>query len=90
MAPVQVRIMGKDADKLFELVGHVKAKLTLLNGTKNISDNWGARVKKLLVNIDQPRARRAGISSLDIALSLQTTLTGFEVSEFREEEMLYL
>lgn len=86
MAPVQIRLSGKDADDLFALVDKVKARLAEIPGAKNISDDWGAWAKKLMVNIDQPRARMAGVSSLDIALSLQTILSGVSVTEFREKE----
>jgi multidrug efflux pump subunit AcrB len=85
-APIEVRLSGKDEDHLFGLVEEVKQHLSAMPGTRNITDNWGARVKKLLVEVDQPRARRAGVSSLDIALSLQTTLSGVAVTEFREDE----
>ena len=56
------------------MVDRLKAKLFEIPGTKTIDDDWGARVKKLLVVVNQPRARMAGVSSLDIALSLQTNL----------------
>ncbi len=85
-APVQIRLYGKETDGLFALVDEIKAKLAAIPGAKNIDDNWGARVKKLRVVVDQPRARMAGVTSLDIALSLQTILSGVEVTEFREDE----
>jgi len=85
-APVQVRLSGADPDLLFTMVEELKAKMKEIPGTRNITDNWGNRVKKLMVNIDQPRARRAGVSSFDIALSLQTILSGYTISEFRESE----
>ncbi len=85
-APVEIRLYGKQEDRLFDLVDQVKDQLAGIPGTKNISDNWGARVKKLLVVVDQPRARKAGVSSYDIALSLQTILSGIEITEFRERE----
>jgi multidrug efflux pump subunit AcrB len=64
----------------------VKAKLRTLPGTKNISNDWGARSKKLVVRVDQPRARRAGVTNQDIAISLQTALSGFVTTQFREED----
>jgi multidrug efflux pump subunit AcrB len=85
-APVEVRISGSDEDVVFDLVDKVKAKLAGISGTKNMSDNWGSRSKKLLVKINQPRARRAGLTSLDVALSLQTILTGYQTTEYREED----
>ena len=86
MDPIEVRVSGEDADEVFAIIDRVKAQLATMPGTKNISDNWGARVKKLAVRIDQPRARRAGLTSQDVALSLQTVLSGFETTQYREHD----
>jgi multidrug efflux pump len=85
-APVEVRVSGREEDAVFALVDDVKAELASIPGTKNIRDDWGLRTKKLLVNIDQPRAQRAGLSSQDVALSLQTVLTGYETTQYREDD----
>jgi multidrug efflux pump len=82
--PVEVRVYGKDVDKLFTVVDSIKKKLGDINGLKNISDDWGQRIKKLTVDIDQEKAKRAGITSQDIAVSLQTGLSGYEMTEYRE------
>ncbi len=83
-APVQIRLSGRDVDLLFSFADAVKTKLSDIEGTRNILDNWGRRSKKIMVNVSQPRARRAGVSSRDIAVSLQTVLSGFETTEYRE------
>ncbi len=85
-APVEVRISGKDMSKVFELADRAKAKLVTMPGTKNIRYDWGQRTKKLLVKINQARARRAGVTSRDIAISLQTALAGIETTQYREED----
>ena len=82
--PVEVRLSGKDAQQLFIIVDKIKLKLSEVNGLKSISDNWGLPIKKLQVKINQTRAKRAGVSSKDIAISLQTGLTGLELSQYRE------
>jgi multidrug efflux pump len=86
--PVQIRVSGDDADQVFALVDRIKQRLTQISGTKNISDDWGPRTKKLAVRIDQARARRAGLSSQDVALSLQTGLSGFETTQYREGDQV--
>ncbi len=83
-APIQVRISGKETDEVFELVEEVKSHLSDMAGLVDIRDNWGVRSKKLLVKIDQPRAQRAGLTSQDIAVSLQTILTGIATTDYRE------
>ena len=82
--PVEVRLVGPDQDVLFELADGVKTRLASLAGTRNITDDWGAQTKKLIVEIDDARARRAGITNRDIAVSLRTALSGATVTEYRE------
>ena len=82
--PIEVRISGEEEDQVFAIVDAVKKQLATIPGTKNVSDNWGARTKKLAVRVDQPRARRAGLTSQDVAVSLQTVLSGFETTQYRE------
>ena len=86
--PVEVRLSGRDTDVLFDLVDEVKAKMREIPGTKLIDDDWGARSKKLVVQVDGPRARRAGVSNQDVAISLQTFLEGLETTEYREDDQL--
>ncbi|MGD8394218.1 MAG: efflux RND transporter permease subunit [Candidatus Eiseniibacteriota bacterium] len=87
-APVQVRLSARQDALLFDLVDAVKARLRETPGTRGITDDWGPRTKKLVVSIDQARARRAGVTNQDIALSLQTGLSGFRSSEYREGDDL--
>ncbi len=86
--PIEVRISGEDEQAVFAIVDQVKAHMATIQGIKNVSDNWGARTKKLVVNIDQARARRAGLTSRDVAVSLQTVLSGFQTTEYREGDEL--
>ncbi len=86
IAPVQVRISGKDLDKIFDLADQVKNHLATVAGLTTIEDDWGPRNKKLLVKINQPRAQRAGLTSQDVAISLQTILSGIETTDYREDD----
>ena len=86
--PIEVRLSGEETDQVFAIADRLKAHLAGVAGTKNISDNWGPRTKKLLVRIDQPRARRAGLTSQDVAVSLQTVLSGLEITQYREEDLI--
>ncbi len=85
---IVVRVSGRDTDKLFDIMENVKSMLRSIPGTKLIDDNWGSRSKKLLVRVNQSRALRAGVSNQDIATSLQTFLTGLEITEYREDDKL--
>ena len=82
--PVEVRISGPDRGRVFSLVDSVKARMQSIEGTKNINDDWGRQIKKLTVVIDEPRARRSGITHQDVAMSLQSVLNGHQATEYRE------
>lgn len=84
--PIEIKVSGEDPDMLAVIGESVKQKLTAISGTKNVKDDWGPKSKKFVINIDQARAQSAGISSQDIATSLQTVLDGFRTGEYREED----
>lgn len=86
--PFEVRISGNDPEELFRINAEVKKKLESIKGSKLIDDDWGPKSKKFLVNVNQPRALRAGLTSQDIAISLQTSQDGLETTEFREDDKL--
>ncbi len=81
---VAVRITGPDPNELFGLAERIKQKLNEISRAQNIGDDWGPKIKKVVVDIDQSRTQNAGLTNQDIALSLQTALTGFNSGAFRE------
>ena len=85
-APVEVRVSGPDDDALFDIAAGVEVRLRATPGARNVTDDWGPRSKKLVVAVDQLRARRAGVSSQDVAISLQTALSGLETTQYREAD----
>ncbi|WP_420573844.1 efflux RND transporter permease subunit [Kordia sp.] len=84
--PIEIKVSGDNPDKLADISESVKTELFHIFGTKNIKDDWGPKSKKFLIQIDQNRAQTAGVSSQDIATSLQTVLDGFQTGEYREED----
>lgn len=85
-APIEIRLSGKDPDELFRMADRVKTKLFETPGTINITDDWGARTKKVYVAIDDNRLAQSGLTNQDVALSLLTSLSGFDVGDFREAD----
>ncbi len=84
--PVQVRISGKDPVELFRIAGDIKNKLYSVSGTNNVDDNWGPRIKKFYIKVDQNRLNRSGLTNQDLAVSLKTVLSGDNVGEFRLDD----
>ncbi|MEM8964274.1 MAG: efflux RND transporter permease subunit, partial [Acidobacteriota bacterium] len=84
--PIEIKLSGPDFDELFALQSQIKSKLWEYDVVTAVQDTWGPQSKKLIVDIDQARAFRAGVSNLDIATSLNAGLAGMEMTEFREQD----
>ena len=83
--PIQIRISGHDNDLLRTKANEIKVALSEIYGTKGITDDWGKWAEKLVVNINPSLAHHAGVSYSDIANSLQTALSGREITQFRAD-----
>ena len=86
--PVQVRISGPDIDNLYRLAEQVSDFLYTQPGVLSVKNTWGLPTKKLVVDIDQQRAFMAGVSNNDVAYSLEASLVGIDLSQYREDDKL--
>ncbi len=82
--PIEIKISGQSGERLSQIAEQVKTKLTEQAGTKNIKDNWGPKTKKIVIDIDPLKTQNAGLTNQDIAISLRTALSGFDVGDYRE------
>ncbi len=83
-SPVAIRISGSDVDGVFDIADRTAEALRSVSGTRNVENDWGPRTKRFVVRVDQDRARRTGVTNYDIAISLQTALSGIESTQYRE------
>ncbi len=86
--PIQIRVFGPDIDTLYEMSGQISDFLYQQPEVTAVKNTWGLRTKKLMVEVDQERARAAGVSSEDVAFSLKTSLSGIEMTQYREGDKL--
>jgi len=84
--PIEIKVSGSNPDELARIAESIKLQLASLTGTKNVKDDWGPKSKKFVIAVDQTRAQNAGVSSQDIATSLETVLDGFQTGEYREDD----
>ncbi|MEM8964091.1 MAG: efflux RND transporter permease subunit [Acidobacteriota bacterium] len=82
--PVEIRLSGDDVGQLFEMARGLEHELDEQPGTINVGNDWGAWIKKLRVEVDEARARDAGLTNRDIAMSLQTATSGLALTDYRE------
>jgi multidrug efflux pump subunit AcrB len=84
---VEIRLYGLDAQYLFEKGNQLVAGLKAMPGTMDVRSDWENRVPKARIVVDQARARRAGITSREVAISLQSHMDGFKITEYREGDI---
>ncbi len=80
------RISGPDIATLRTLASRCENAMLAVPGTLHVRNNWEPDTLRASVEIDQVKARQAGITTADVALSLQAVLGGDAVSQFREED----
>lgn len=81
---LEIRLYGPDARYLFQKGQELTDHLRAIPGTIDIRNNWENTVIKARVIIDQAQARRVGISSEEIANSLQAHIDGIQATDYRE------
>ena len=84
---VEIRLIGPNPQYLYEKGNQLVDGLRAMPGTLNVRSDWENRVPRARINVDQVRARRADISSRDVALSLQSHMDGLAITEYREGDI---
>ncbi len=82
--PVQFRIIGPDPFELRRIAAAVRAAMRSSPDIRNVSDNWGALGKSVSIVLDQDKARLLGLTSEDVANTLQTLQQGTAMTQYRE------
>ena len=82
--PIIVRLSGFDFDTLYRMADEVTDHLYEMPGVSDVRNTWGLQTKKLRIRVNQELARRAGVTSEDVAVSLQASLTGIDLTQYRE------
>src|SRR5499433_325555 len=83
---VQVRITGPDRGEVRRLAAETAKVMRATPEVSNVHDDWLEPVPSVKLEIDQDRARALGVSSQSLRRSLQASLSGFQIGEFREAD----
>ncbi len=81
---VEVRLYGPDIDYLYEKGQEFTERVRATPGTVDVRNNAENTVIKAEIIVDQTQARRVGISSEEIANSLQAHIDGIRATDYRE------
>ena len=82
--PVQFRIVGPDPMQVRTIAEQVRAVMAQNPKVVDAHLNWGEQVKSIRLEVDQDRARALGLTPQDVSQTLQTLLTGYTVTQYRE------
>ena len=84
---VEIRLIGLDREYLYEKGNQLVAGLKAMPGSLDVRSDWENKTLKARILVDQVRARRAGISSREVARSLQAHMDGLTITEYREGDI---
>ena len=81
---IEVQVKGPDADFVYAAARDVEDALARVPGAIDVRQDWENRIANIVVDVDQARARRAGLTSDDVARSMSAYFSGQTVSALRE------
>jgi multidrug efflux pump subunit AcrB len=78
----EVRLSGPNIDVLQDQADQLLAALDKIPGTIDIKQDWNNRVITAVADVDQARARRAGVTSRDVANALGFFVDGATATDY--------
>ena len=84
---VEFRLVGTDDNYLWEKAKALTDALWAVDGIDYVQNDWENKVARINVLVDQARARRAGVTSREVALSLNAFLDGANLTDYREGDV---
>ena len=86
--PVQFQVLGPDVQVVRGVADQVKDVMRANPNTLGVNDNWNEAVKVLRLDLDQDKLRALGVTSQAVRRTVNTTLTGTPIGQFRESNRL--
>jgi multidrug efflux pump len=86
--PLQFRVSGEDLGLVRQWAQKVSDDISKNPNTTNVHLDWGEPSKIISLNIDQDRARQMGVTTLDLANFLNSSISGAVINQYREKREL--
>jgi multidrug efflux pump subunit AcrB len=83
-APVVIRLIGDELDRLKEVASHVEKIISTTPGTVNIDNPLKTTKTDLGVRINRDNAAMLGVMPVDIDRTVRTALSGTAVTKYRD------
>ncbi len=85
-APIAIRILGNDLDKLRELSLEVEKIFLTTPGTVNVDNPQKTTKNDLRIEVNRTKAGMLGIPLVEIDRTVRAAITGYPVSHYRDQE----
>ncbi len=85
---VQFRVAGPDASTVKSIASQVLEVVRAEKDTRDPELQWGEQAKSVRFVLDQNRIKQLGISSAEVAQTLQIVLSGAPATQLREDNRL--
>jgi multidrug efflux pump len=82
--PLQYRVSGPNPDRVRQLSYEVADILAAHPSTAKVNFDWMEPVRTLRIEVDQDQARLLGLSSEELASTLNTVVSGLTVTQVRD------
>ena len=86
--PLQFRVIGNDIPTVRKFALEVASIVRANANSQNVHLDWSEQVKNIRLEIDQNKARVIGVSSQGLSTVLNSLLTGFSITQYRERDKL--
>ena len=86
--PVEFRVLGDDLPTVKKYAEEVATIMRSDERLHDVHPDWGNQTPVLRVEMDQDRARAAGVTSSDVARTLRSVMDSMPVGQFREGDQL--
>ena len=81
--PLQYRVSGPEPDQVRTIAFKVAQEIGSTPGAENVNYNWMEPARTIRIRVDQDQARLLGLSSQQLALSLNAVVSGVTATEVR-------
>ena len=83
---LKVQVKGPDKEVIYQKAQEIMAVLNAAPNAINVRTDWENLITKISVKVDQHRAKRAGLTSSEIAQALESYFSGGVITNFRDQD----
>jgi multidrug efflux pump subunit AcrB len=82
--PVKYRVSGADPEKVRQIAYDVARSINANPNVRSVNFDWNEPIRTVRLRVDQDKVRLLGLSSQDLAQSLNAAFTGTTVTQLRD------